>query len=396
MKSDLENIGVINATTLFLKEIQEKPLIETEKQIELIKEYQNGNNELKNKLVEHNLPLVVNIAKKYTRITSSFTLLDLIEEGSIGLIRSLETYDPEKGAFSTYATEWIRQAISRAIANNDHCIRRPVGVITISTKYNKLIEKYYCIHGKIPPDEYIREELKISAETLKYLQNKEKYNVSSLNQKVNTNNEDSEELVAFVPSLFNNCDTLLDNTEMFDLLNVIKSVLKPKEYYILYHRVLSDPPKKLKELANEFGQKPQGISEIEKKVLQKIKKYMNKNGMTYITSLKRVKEIHGEMYEKLKIEPLSPNDIIIFLYLSDMLTEQERKLLYLRLLDQYHYSITDLARIMEISKIQLININDHLNKVAKKALKNLTEFNTFKDQVIKESGTKIYKKVQQP
>lgn len=394
MKCDIENKRVTDATTTFLREIKEKPLIETKEQIKLIKEYQNGNTELKNKLVEHNLLLVVNIAKKYTKITTSFTLLDLIEEGSIGLARSLETYDPEKGSFSTYATDWIKHTITRAITNKDQFIRRPVGVVDIEVKYNKLVEKYYHINGKNPPDEYIMKKLGISAETLKYLKNKKAYNVKSLNCKVNPDQEESDELLELVPTSANDFNKLLDNIEMFDLLNIIKSVLKPKEYYILYNRVISDYPKTLETLANEFGQKHQGIKQTEKTVLGKIEKYMNKNSMAYINAIKRVKEIHGKMYSKLKIEPISPNDIIIFLYLSNMLTEQERKLLYLKLLDQYHYSIVDLVEIMRISKTQLKNINDHLNKIAKKELENSTEFNIFKDQVIKESGPKIYKKIQ--
>lgn len=118
----------LDVTQLYLNDIGQSPLLTPEQEIELARRTREGDFEARQKMIEHNLRLVVNIAKHYAN--RGLTLLDLVEEGNLGLIHALEKFDPERGfRFSTYATWWIRQNIERAIMNQSRTIRLPVHVI---------------------------------------------------------------------------------------------------------------------------------------------------------------------------------------------------------------------------------------------------------------------------
>jgi RNA polymerase nonessential primary-like sigma factor len=126
----------ISATKIYLREIGYSPLLTAKEEIDLARKVQKGNKKARKQMIESNLRLVVSIARQY--FTSGMDLLDLIEEGNIGLIRAVEKFDPEMGfRFSTYATRWIRQAIERAIMNQSRTIRLPVHVAQELQSYRK-------------------------------------------------------------------------------------------------------------------------------------------------------------------------------------------------------------------------------------------------------------------
>ena len=126
-----------DATKMYLREIGFSPLLNAEEEIELSRETQKGNQKARQKMIESNLRLVVSIAKQY--VNSGMDLLDLVEEGNLGLIRAVEKFNPELGfRFSTYATGWIRQMIERAIMNQSRTIRLPVHVAKELQSYRKL------------------------------------------------------------------------------------------------------------------------------------------------------------------------------------------------------------------------------------------------------------------
>jgi RNA polymerase primary sigma factor len=150
----------------YLREIGKVPLLVAEEEIELAKRYEKNERKAKNKLTESNLRLVVSIAKKY--IGRGLSLLDLIQEGNQGLIRAVEKYDWRRGyKFSTYATWWIRQAITRAIADQARTIRIPVHMVETINKLYRVSRRLMQELGREPTPEEIGEELEIDADRVR-------------------------------------------------------------------------------------------------------------------------------------------------------------------------------------------------------------------------------------
>lgn len=153
-----EGIAIDDPVKIYLKEIGRVPLLTSEEEIELAKKIQQGDKEAKKRLAEANLRLVVSIAKRYGGRGMSF--LDLIQEGNLGLIKAVEKFDYTKGfKFSTYATWWIRQSITRAIADQARTIRIPVHMVETITKVNKASSTLLHQNGRDPTAEEIAEEL---------------------------------------------------------------------------------------------------------------------------------------------------------------------------------------------------------------------------------------------
>src|SRR3972149_7858449 len=162
----LEEIAVNDPVRMYLKEIGRIPLLKREEEIMLAQKNEAGDKKAKDKLTQSNLRLVVSIAKKYMGRGMSF--LDLIQEGNKGLIRAVEKYDWTKGyKFSTYATWWIRQAITRAIADQARRIRIPVHMVETSNKLIRTQRKLMQDLGREPTDEEVGKELELTAERVR-------------------------------------------------------------------------------------------------------------------------------------------------------------------------------------------------------------------------------------
>ena len=171
-----EGIGVDDPVRMYLKEIGKVPLLSPDEEIELAKKIELGDEEAKKKLAESNLRLVVSIAKRYAG--RGMQLLDLIQEGNLGLIKAVEKFDYRKGyKFSTYATWWIRQAITRSIADQARTIRIPVHMIETINKLNRISRQMLQEMGREPtpeelaermlmPEDKIRKVLKIAKEPI--------------------------------------------------------------------------------------------------------------------------------------------------------------------------------------------------------------------------------------
>lgn len=388
-----KNIKLDDSDKIYLNDLKNYPVLSRKETISLTKEYQRGNLDVKNKIIEGNLRLVANIAFRYKSSVSSLSFLDLIQEGSIGLIRSIETYDESKGSFSNYAGIWIEQAIMRYIKKNSTTITVPEYIVTIRQHYKYLVEDYYNHYGKNPTDKYIIDELHkkgydIGKSVLKTLKNYENYNTKSINEIVNNDSED--EFVEFIEDQSGNCEKILDNMELIDTFKLIKNLLSNQEYYIIYYRLLSDNSKTQKELSVDFNIKIQRIAQIEQKALQKIKPFILKNSSSYKNKLFSLKKLYGKKFNKLKIKPLSPNDICIFLYLKDKLSILEQNILYLKLIDKYDYELEDIRQLVNVSKHEFNSAYGNLNLIMKRELKDLSKFEEFKKAMIDRFGSKIY------
>jgi RNA polymerase primary sigma factor len=255
---------------MYLKEIGKTPLLKFEQEIDLAKKYEKGDQKAKDKIVKANLRLVVSIAKKYLGRRLSF--LDLIQEGNRGLIRGVEKYDWRRGfKFSTYATWWIRQAITRAIADQSRTIRIPVHMVDHINRYYKTQRRLTQKLGREPTVKEIAKELKMTTDEIENL-----IKISQQPKSLSTPVGDDKEatLEQFVsdanqPSLYDRVSREL----LKDALNNVLETLSPREKKVLIMRFgLEDgKPKTLEEVGREFKVTRERIRQIEAKAIRKLK-----------------------------------------------------------------------------------------------------------------------------
>lgn len=255
---------------MYLKEIGRTPLLSFEEEIDLAKRYEKKDQKAKEKLIKANLRLVVSIAKKYLGRRLSF--LDLIQEGNRGLIRGVEKYDWRRGyKFSTYATWWIRQAITRAIADQSRTIRIPVHMVDHINRYYKTQRRLTQKLGREPTNKEISKEMQLSVEEIENL-----IKISQQPKSLSTPVGDDKEatLEQFVSD--QNQLSLYDKVSrelLKDVLNKVLDTLSPRERKVLAMRFgLEDgKPKTLEEVGKEFKVTRERIRQIEAKAIRKLK-----------------------------------------------------------------------------------------------------------------------------
>jgi RNA polymerase primary sigma factor len=276
MEKELEQLVVLkhgeslDPIKMYLKEIGKTPLLTFDQEVALAKKYEKGSEEAKNILIKSNLRLVVSIAKKYLGRRLSF--LDLIQEGNRGLIRGVEKYDWRRGyKFSTYATWWIRQAITRAIADQSRTIRIPVHMVDHINRYYKTQRRLTQKLGREPSIKEVAKEMQMTVEEVENLM-KISQQPKSLSTPVGDDKEATlEQFVADQnqPSLYDKVSREL----LKDALNKVLETLSPREKKVLVMRFgLEDgKPKTLEEVGREFKVTRERIRQIEAKAIRKLK-----------------------------------------------------------------------------------------------------------------------------
>lgn len=261
----------VDLVKIYLKEIRRFPLLSREEEIELAQRAERGDQEAKEKLINANLKLVVSIAKNYQG--HGIPLLDLIQEGNLGLLKTIERFEWQKGyKFSTYATWWIRQRITRLIFNNSHTIRIPMWFRAGSRKIADYQEDYLKEHGKLPSPEKIAKELGLSLEYIKRVL-RTKFEEKSLDDSIEGKEETLGDLIGdeefYAPAL--EAWKISWKEEIAKLL----SKLKPREREIIELRYgLKDgTPWTLQEVADILNLSRERIRQIETGALEKIRTY---------------------------------------------------------------------------------------------------------------------------
>ncbi len=264
-----------DAVQMYLKEIGKTPLITGDKEKELAKRSEGGDEDARQQLMRANLRLVVSIAKRYVYRSPNLSILDLIQEGNIGLSRAVEKFDYRKGfKFSTYATWWIRQAITRALADQSRTIRIPVHMIETISKYTQMKRRLSQELGRDPLAEEIAVEMNTSVDKIRHIQ-KISQEVVSLETPIGEEGDEAtlSEIVKDEKSL--SASQLVSQILLRDKINDILIDLAPREQEILRMRFgLADGiTHTLEEVGKKFGVTRERIRQIEAKTLEKIKKH---------------------------------------------------------------------------------------------------------------------------
>lgn len=255
---------------MYLREIGEVPLLTHEEEVEYAKRSYEGDEEASQKLIESNLRLVVSIAKKHTN--RGLKLLDLIQEGNIGLMKAVEKFEYTKGyKFSTYATWWIRQAITRAIADQGRTIRIPVHMIETINKIKKESRIYLQETGKDASAEILAERLKMEVDKIKSIQ---EMNQEPISLETPVGSEEDSELGDFVEDQKTTSPYEATNRAILreELDSVLKTLSSREEKVLRYRYGLDDSsPKTLEEVGKIFNVTRERIRQIEVKALRKLR-----------------------------------------------------------------------------------------------------------------------------
>ena len=268
---DSDTGNVTDPIHMYLKEIGQVPLLTSEQEIDLARRVEQGDKEAKRQLEEANLRLVVSIAKHYTG--HGMSLMDLIQEGSLGLIRAVEKYDYKKGfRFSTYATWWIRQSITRAIADQGRTIRIPVHMVENINKVNRSARDLVQKLGRDPSPEELARETHMSVDRIREIQRISREPVS---METPVGDEEDSSLGDFIRD-----DTTphpadeAARTMLREQIREILSDLTEREQQILCLRygLDDDRSRTLEEVGRQMNVTRERIRQIEAKALRKLKR----------------------------------------------------------------------------------------------------------------------------
>lgn len=262
-----------DSVRLYLREIGKIPLLNAEEELELAHKVVSGDKRAKDKMAEANMRLVVSIAKRY--VGRGLDLLDLIQEGNTGLLRAVEKFDPDKGfKFSTYATWWIRQAITRAIADQARTIRIPVHMVETINKLLRTQRRLTQELNREPTNEEIAKEMEIEIEKVEHIM-KIKQEIHSLDQSIRDDEEETT-LADFVPDEDSKLPEEMAGEQLLKTqVKEMLSNLTEREQKILKLRFGLEDGKShtLEEVGQEFSVTRERIRQIEAKALAKLRKH---------------------------------------------------------------------------------------------------------------------------
>ena len=266
----MTEVNVDDSVKMYLKDIGQVPLLSKDEEKELAKKMTEGDSRAKERLSEANLRLVVSIAKRY--VGRGMQFLDLIQEGNLGLMKAVEKFDYTKGfKFSTYATWWIRQAITRAIADQARTIRIPVHMVETINKQMRVSRQLLQIYGREPTPEEIASAMGTTEERVREIQ---KIAQDPVSLETPIGEEEDSHLGDFIEDFNATSPSDMAETNMLkEHLVQVLSTLTPREEKVLRLRYGIDDshPRTLEEVGKEFNVTRERIRQIEAKALRKLR-----------------------------------------------------------------------------------------------------------------------------
>ena len=273
---NFENMNLDDPVKVYLREIGRVPLLSSEEEIELAVKISEGDEQAKKRLTEANLRLVVSIAKKY--VGRGMYFLDLIQEGNVGLIKAVDKFDYQKGfKFSTYATWWIRQAITRAIADQARTIRIPVHMVETINRLKKIQSQLLHENGYEPSEELIAEKMELSVERVREIMRVAQEPVS---METPIGPEEDSRLMDFIrdEDALAPDEAAMKTITNEDIDNVLKTLTPREESVIRLRFGLHDGRcHTLEEVGMEFNVTRERIRQIEAKALRKLRHPVRSN-----------------------------------------------------------------------------------------------------------------------
>ena len=357
---DLKDIGISSdSIRVYLKEIKQYPLLSVTEEQELAKRIAEGDEEAKKKFIESNLRLVVSIAKRY--INQGLPFLDLIQEGNIGLMKAVEKFDYNKGyRFSTFATWWIRHAITRALANQARTIRVPVHMVETINKMSRVQRQLTLELNRKPSAEEIAIEMEMPVYKIKELI-RNSQNITSLETPIGEEKETF--LRDFIPDETNlSPEEYTEKIMMKENINTLLMDLNPKEQNILKLRfgLIDGKKHTLVEVGQIYGMARESIRQIEAKALKKLRHPI------------RAKELE-DFYEydpfNKSLERDLPNNEDI-----QLIQEKYRELILERINLVTKYQQECIILKYGSNLLRLYDVNDNVSKIADKAIANILGF----------------------
>lgn len=260
---------------MYLREIGKYPLIKAADEVSLAKRIESGDDEAKNLLAKANLRLVVSLAKKYVGRSPDLTLLDLIQEGNIGLFKAVEKFDWTKGfKFSTYATWWIRQSITRALADQSRTIRIPVHMVETISKYKQVFKRMSQDLGREPLAEEIALEMELDVEKI-HMIGKINQTTMSLEEPIGSDGEEKSTRGEFIA----------DETIPSPDRDSSKAILKDQ----------------LEEILDELTEKERTIIELRYGLVDGISHTLEEVGRKFDVTRERIRQIEAKVHEKIRM-----------------------------------------------------------------------------------------------
>ena len=269
MVEDASELPAVNSVQLYFQQINRIPLLTQEEEVSLAKRSLTGDTEASKRLVEANLRLVVSIAKHYHSSTLSF--MDLVQEGNIGLCKAAEKFDYTKGyRFSTYATWWVRQTITRALADQDRVIRIPTNLVEYHNKMSKIIAQYQTEYGTTPSVEELMEETGWTKERVSTLLD---LTMSTTSLETPVGDEDEATMGDLIPdNTYNPVAEAMREADKQVILSVLNTLTeKERDVMTLRFGIGTDNPLTLEEVGEKYNVTRERIRQIENRALKKLR-----------------------------------------------------------------------------------------------------------------------------
>ncbi len=371
----------------FKRSVRAMESLTKEENIELIRAYREGNLGLKNFIVEGNLSLVIWEVDKIKRPLTSLAKMDLVNEAIFGLFSAIENYDASGGAFSSYATTCIRFTLKSAIRKLDSTVYRPNSFWNDLNKYRQYIADIVKKGDSIPDDEKIKEDLDITDETLYCIKNNYVFDTMSTATPIG-DEEDGTTIEDTLSSPSSDTEELEENIANYSLIAFLKCNVSRLDYYLIYYRLFADIPKQFTEFSKELGRNAVMCNYAYKAALKNLRQYVgeDKNFAGFLSPEDQFLVDHNLF----RLKPISPIDVMKYLFVRDELSQDEKKLYQEKLFSNEIYSINRLARRWGKTVEDIREIESSQERKCSKAFTDDAElFQTFAKNIIETFREKI-------